>query len=286
MNGKRSAMLEPSKECIWGCGRSDFNQEHIVGKQFAKALDLAYPLAMQWADYWRMEHKLLEVVINDRVCTGCNGKWMKKLDDRVRAFMEASITEGEPVDISPANQLVLARWTIKVALLLMLWVHDECAQHPELLEAVRVQEPGRTDEPYVPVDHFLSIYKRQQPPAGVLIWIGAASDEIPDFFSSVSALSRPAEPSPERFGYYAMFALRHLIVYVVSGLQDPQDGLVGLDPANLAPRKLVPIWPRSTGPVHWPPAQEIAAADVGSLTASDPGFVENEPPAKIEPESA
>jgi|GEM_PF-6191976 hypothetical protein len=277
-------MLEPSTECIWGCGRSNFNQEHIVGKQFAKALDLPYPLAMRWADYWRMEHKLLEVVINDRVCTGCNGKWMKKLDDRVRAFMGPSITEGASVDISSANQLLLARWAIKVALLLMLWVHDECAKHPELLAATQAQEPGRTGEPYVPVDDFLSVYKRQRPPDGVLIWIGGASDEIPEFFSSVSALLRPAEPSPERFGYYAMFALRHLVVYVIAGIQDPNNGLAGFNPATLAPGKLVPIWPRSTDPVHWPPAQNMTAADVGSLTGSDPGFVESEPPPKVEPE--
>jgi hypothetical protein len=31
-------MLEPSTECVWGCGRSDFNEEHVVGKQFAKDL--------------------------------------------------------------------------------------------------------------------------------------------------------------------------------------------------------------------------------------------------------
>jgi hypothetical protein len=279
-------MLEPSTECVWGCRRSNFNEEHIVGKQFAKALDLPYPLAMMWADYWRMEQKLLSVVINDRVCEGCNGRWMRKLDDRVRKLMGPSITDGAPVDICSVEQLRLARWAMKVALLLMLWVHDECAKHPELLAATHAREPGRTDEPYVPVEHFADVGKRHRPPDGVLIWIGAASDELPDFFSSVSALSRPAEPSPERFGYYAMFALRHLVVYVIAGIQDPDSGLVGFDPTNLAPGKLVPIWPRSTGPVHWPPAQKITAADVGNLTASDPGFAVGEPPTKVEPEGA
>ena len=110
-----------------------------------------------------------------------------------------------------------------------------------LLEAVHAQEPGRTDEPYVPVDDFLSVFKRQRPPDGVLIWIGAASDELPDFFSSISALSRPAEPSPERFGYYSMFALRHLVVYTIAGIQDPNNGLIGFDPPNLTPDRLVPI---------------------------------------------
>jgi hypothetical protein len=276
-------MLGPSTECVWGCGRTNFNEEHIIGRQFAKALELPYPLAMRWADYWRMEHKLLAVVINDRVCEGCNSRWMKKLDDRARKLMGPSITECAPVDISSVEQLRLARWAMKVALLLMLWVHDECAKHPELLEAARAQEPGRTDEPYVPVEDFADVGKRHRPPDGVLIWIGAASDELPDFFSSVSALSRPAEPTPERFGYYAMAALRHLVVYVVAGLQDPDDGLAWFRPDNLAPGKLVLIWPRSTEPVHWPPPQKFTAADVGGLTAADPGF--GEPPAKVEPES-
>ena len=118
----------------------------------------------------------------------------------------------------------------------------------------------------------------------MLIWVGAASDEVPDFFASISALSRPAEPSPEQFGYYVMFALRHLVVYVVSGFQDPQDGLAEFDPVDFAPDKLVPVCPTSAEPVHWPPAQQITAADVADFTASDPGFVENKPPTKIAPE--
>jgi hypothetical protein len=273
-------MLAPSTECIWGCGRSNFNQEHVIGRQFAEAMNLPYPLVQQWADYGRLIHAL-EIVVNDRVCMGCNGRWMRKLDDRVRKLMGASITEGVAVDISSVEQLRLARWAMKVALLLMLWVHDECAQHPELLEAVRARE-GRTDEPYVPLDHFADVGKRHRPPDGVLVWIGAASDELPDYFSSVSALARPAKPVPERFGYYSMFALRHLVVYVLSGIQDANDGLVGFRPEILAPGKLVLIWPRSTEPVHWPPQQKVTTADVGSLTASEPDF--GEPPAEIEPE--
>jgi hypothetical protein len=269
---------------VWGCGRSNFNEEHIVGRQFAKALDLPYPLAMMWADYWRMEHKLLGVVINDRVCEGCNGHWMKKLDDRVRKLMGASITDGAPADISNGEQLRLARWAMKVALLLMLWVHDECDKHPELLEATRAQEPGRTDEPYVPMQDFAYVGDHHRPPDGVLIYIGAANDAVPDFYSSVSALSRPAEPGPERFGYYVLFALRHLVVYVVAGLQDPVNGIPGFHPSNLLPDKLALVWPQSPDSVHWPPPEEVTAEDIQALTAAEPGF--GEPPAEIEPESA
>ena len=97
-------MLGPSTECIWGCGRSDFNQEHVIGKQFAKAMNLPYPLVQHWADYGRLIHAL-EIVINDRVCTTCNGKWMKRLDDRIRTLMGPSITDDAAVDISSAEQL-------------------------------------------------------------------------------------------------------------------------------------------------------------------------------------
>jgi hypothetical protein len=284
MYDEGSAMLAPSTECVWGCGRSNFNEEHVIGRQFAKAMNLPDPLIMRWADYARQEHAL-EIVLNDRVCEGCNSRWMKKLDDRVRKLMGPSIIDGAPVDISSVEQLRLARWAMKVALLLMLWVHDECAEHPELLEATRAQEPGRTDEPYVPVDDFADVGRRHRPPSGVLIWIGAASDEIPDFFTSVSALSRPAEPVPERFGYYAMFALRRLIVFVAAGLQNALDGpLADIDPATLDLDKLVLIWPRSTASVHWPSAQALTATDVASFTGSHPSFAVSEPPAEVEPD--
>ena len=85
----------------------------------------------------------------------------------------------------------------------MLWIHDECARQPELIDAARRYDAGRSAEPFVPMDDFAYMGKRQRPPDHMLIWLGIGGDDLPDFFfPSTSALSAPASPAPERLGYY------------------------------------------------------------------------------------
>ena len=128
-------MSKRSNECVWGCGRADFNVEHVVGRQFARRLGLPYPLALRWAEYGRVQREL-EITLPQRVCSGCNGRWMKKLDDRVRGSIGESICSGAPVQIAAAGtKRQLACWAMKVALLLNLWVHDEAVNYPELVES-------------------------------------------------------------------------------------------------------------------------------------------------------
>ncbi|MGN6371528.1 MAG: hypothetical protein ACTHM1_00835 [Solirubrobacteraceae bacterium] len=283
-------MIGPSAECVWGCGRSDFNVEHVIGQQFAKALDLPYPMAMMWADYSRIEEQLLEVVLRDRVCTGCNGGFMKRLDDRMRRVMGSSITDATPTNLTEDQQTRVARWAFKVGLLLMLWVHDECARHPELLDAVRVSDPNRHADPLVPLGDFAYVGKRHLPPPHARIWLGAASEELPDYFSSVSALSRPASPRPERLGYYVIFALRHLVVYILAGTPEHGDVLsqaLGrfVAPEQFDPHRLVPIWPARHERRHWPPSTRLTAEDVAKLTGNSPRWGKGQPPAEVEPEA-
>jgi hypothetical protein len=118
-------VLGPSSECVWGCGRSNFNREHVIGRQFANSLDLPYPMVMRWGSYGRTGREL-EVVVENRVCEGCNGRWMKKLDDDVKDILGPSITDAAPVTLTPGRQKTVARWALKVGLPLMLWTHDEC----------------------------------------------------------------------------------------------------------------------------------------------------------------
>jgi hypothetical protein len=153
----------------------------------------------------------------------------------------------------------------------MLWIHDECDKQPTLLEAAQARD-GRAGEPYVPLEDFQMVYRHQRPPDRALIWIGDAGEHIPAFAASISALSRAADAGLERVGYYVLFVLRHLLVYVVAGLQDPETGIPGFDPDTLAPTKLIRIWPQSPQPVHWPPPETLVLADIARLTASDPGW--------------
>ncbi len=284
-------MLGPSDGCVWGCGRTNFNVEHVIGRGFANRLDLPYPLVIRWSEYGRVEGTL-QVVVNDRVCEGCNGGFMRRLDERMRTIMGASITDKAPVDLTEDQQTRVARWAFKVAVMLMLWVHDQREQHPELLRAAHEADPdGRLGEPYVPLDDLAYFGKRQLPPEHVRIWIGAATEVMPDIFQSVSALSRPVDPAPERLGYYVVFALRHLVVYVLAGTTDHGDVLrqaLGrfVDPAHFAPEVLVPVWPTTEKRRHWPPARELTKAGLEGFTGASFAWDEAEPPAKLESNGA
>lgn len=125
--------------------------------------------------------------------------------------------------------------------------------------------------------------RRQRPPDHVLIWFGVANNDLPPFFVSASALSRPAEPEPERIGYYVMFALRKLVVYVLAGSPRYGDVLrqaLGLsEPARLAIDALVPIWPVPDGEVRWPPPRALQTADIEKLTAARVTWADDYPAA-------
>lgn len=239
-------------------------------------------MVMRWGEYGRVE-KELEVVIKDRVCRVCNGRWMKKLDDRIAAIMRPSITEGTSIELDPTQQLLIARWAMKVGLLLTLWVHDEAARHPQL------PRPAPSGEhPYVPLDDFASVYRHQRPPERVRIWMGAVSD-TPSFVSTVSALRvrTNRNPRPVRAGYYVVFILRQLIFQVLACEQDYGTALFdAFDPAVVAPGTMLPVWPTSELPIQWPPAHKLVAADIAKLTRTHPRWAEGEPPSEVAPESA
>jgi hypothetical protein len=91
-------VIPPPGKCVWGCDSGQpLDREHIIAKHVAAALDVPYPVPMSWGDLRRAtgeriergqrEENALEIVLPDRVCKGCNGGWMKKLDDRMLRFM-------------------------------------------------------------------------------------------------------------------------------------------------------------------------------------------------------
>jgi hypothetical protein len=194
---KLDPMIPSSTHCVWGCGRSSLNAEHVIGKQFARRMDLPRPLVLRWGDYGRQQ-ETLEIVLRDRVCDVCNGHWMKKLDDQVRKLMGPSIVAGESITItSKAKHCVLARWSMKVALLLTLWFHDEAVRDPKLVDATM---PGHLEHPrplpYAPVDDFSTLHGRGRPSDRAMIWFGAADRPVPFFMVTNPLRARTGVGSP------------------------------------------------------------------------------------------
>jgi hypothetical protein len=272
--------IPDSTECVWGCGRSNFSAEHVIGRQFAKRMDLPHPLVLRWATYGREQRKL-EIVLRDRVCQRCNSRWMKKLDDHTREVMGPSITKAAPVTISSAAaRIKLARWALKVGLLLSLWFHDEAVRDPNLIKTTASMHPSRPASlPYVPLDEFAAVRLEKAPSQRAMVWFGAAGASIPDFFMVSNGLTIRQAPN-ERAGYSALFNLKELTVFVVVPASDHREDIAAAlgttNSSELHPDILVPVWP-CAGPIKWPPSRNVETADAERLIGASADWAATTP---------
>jgi hypothetical protein len=83
--------------CIWGCGRSNFNREHIIGRNVAKHLGVDYPTGVPLGD----------------------------------SPSQQEVPDAR-VELRKARQQRLGRWAVKIALLLQVWMHDLQEAEPDL----------------------------------------------------------------------------------------------------------------------------------------------------------
>jgi hypothetical protein len=256
----------PFGKCVWGCGRDNFNREHIVGQQIAKLLDLELPLTMHLGDFRRAGGEQIEVVLEDRVCVGCNGGWMHKLDDKMIAFMGDALSTSTPVRLNEFRQRILARWAVKVALLLEVYLHDEAIRVPIL------QAMGPF---FVPEDNFPALRKDHGPPKRTRVWVGGLEVATQPFtsHSNVITISGTREPhrDPRPIGYYSVFSLGP-VVFAVTGWEIGFDGAIPSEPnpTEVALGKMRAIWPADKKPVAWPPSSQVSVRDLANMTGVPP----------------
>lgn len=58
-------MTLPVGKCVWGCGRSNFDREHIIGRNVAKHMEVGYPVPVHLGD---SPQGGTETIIEGRVC--------------------------------------------------------------------------------------------------------------------------------------------------------------------------------------------------------------------------
>jgi len=262
-------------ECVWGCGSdAPFNQEHIIGRQFAKALGMPFPVPIKWGDIERSTgreimhgealEKELAICLDDRVCERCNGNWMKKLDDLTVRFMRPALEHEGRVQLESKKQLHVARWANKVGLLLALWFHDQPMDS-------RSHRKGRN---YVPANNFTRLYeKSRELPKYTRIWVGAIDPALPVSECFVTADSiRSASGS---VGYLAAFRLKR-IVFFVSRLDVTYDGPLEdwPNPERVTKdrRAMRRLWPTSERVIEWPPPARLQADDLDAVIKLAPGL--------------
>lgn len=247
--------------CIWGCGRSDFNREHIIGRNVAKHLGVRYPVPVRLGDSPALP---TETVLEDRVCQGCNGGWMENLDARMVEFMGGALAVDPVarVELPKGRQQRLGRWAVKIALLLQVWMHDLLEVQPDLdLEA-----------PHAAADHFLKLMGGY-PQAATRVWIGASPDFRGVPMASMSMTNWLPEPSPSGIdllvphGYHCVFTLRSVVFFVVGWDEGHKDAVAddALDGAKRFPGKLQQVWPAVPERVEWPPQGYLSPKEVSRL---------------------
>ena len=266
-------MIPPKGSCVWGCGSdAPFNQEHIIGRQFAKALGMPFPVPIKWGDIERSTGREimhgetteseLAICLDDRVCKRCNSNWMKKLDDLTARFMRPALEREGRVYLDAKKQLHVARWANKVALLLALWFHDQPMD----------PRSHRKERNYVPADNFTRLYGRSKElPKYTRVWFGAINPplSVSECFITADSITS----AHGRVGYLAAFRLKR-IVFFVSGLDVSYDGPLEdwPNPERVIRdrRAMKRLWPLNEQVVEWPPPARLQADDLASVVKLAP----------------
>jgi hypothetical protein len=255
----------PRGTCVWGCGRTRFNKEHIIGKQIAKGLKITLPVQLCYSGFEGQNERTLEVVLRDRVCKTCNGGWMKKLDDRLMTFMSSAFANGDTVVLTPYRQKTLAFWAFKVALLLELFSHEHI--------------PERHVD--VPAAQFTQLYRHQQPPDRSKVWIARAdTSSLPIAHSGGIYLFSPQgkarvedirRSGAAPIAWAFTFHVGQVFAYVFGweeGLPPPDGSRY--DPMMNLAKSFVQVWPKSLDDLTWPPEQPLTNAEITILLQRPP----------------
>jgi hypothetical protein len=268
-------VIPPAGECVWGCESGQpFNCEHIIGRQFAKAIGMPFPVPISWGEIERatgrdIEHGSavedeLAICTDDRVCERCNRRWMKKLDDRAVKALRPALRANERVYLDQKQQLTVSRWAVKVGLLLALWFHDQPTD----------PQSKRKGPVYVPADNFHRLYANSTSvPENTCVWLGAIDPGIPISECFIAAEGVNSRASGEPAGYYSIFRLRRVIFFVCGfSLQYKVPPAESINPLACMrdPRAMRRLWPPREAIVEWPPPTYLQADDHARLVQGQP----------------
>jgi hypothetical protein len=270
----------PPNTCVWGCGRRDFNAEHIVGLQVAKAMNTGWPLKAHWGDYETTFGKEgLEIVLVDAVCKGCNNGWMRKLDNRMMCFMGDTVRGDTPVTLTKPRQTTLAYWASKIALLFLIYQYDLNVKHQ-----LRGMGPFA-----IPYDNLHAVWKYNRAPKQTRVWVGARDrrDDVPFIHHDGTLFQPAANPHTatvamddgrqmREAGYRFLFTIQRLVFVVWGWYESYEAGELDAlgDPNEIVPDSMLPIWPADARERAWPPPHCLTSEEVAQICGTEPEWVQ------------
>jgi hypothetical protein len=248
----------PFEKCVW-CDRTDFNVEHIIGQQVAKAMGVDYPVTTfrrVGGQTHQEEDASGEIALEGRVCQTCNGNWMRRLDNKMMKFMYGPIRHGARVQLKQREQAILGFWATKVALLLALWQHDEAHRYPQPWAPI----------PFVPEDNLAFVSKHHKPPTRTRVWIADLQHpgRIVNYFICMSAAIPGLVDAPD-YGYYVVFNLGRVFFWVSGRELAHEGGIIDDNPEPIVPGAMRRIWPNAEQVAEWPPARTLMLDELPRL---------------------
>jgi hypothetical protein len=260
-------VVPPRGTCVWGCGRTNFNVEHIISRQVAKRIGIEYPVPTHLGEGVGRT----EIELKDRVCTACNAGFSRRFDERMIEFMGGPIKDGTRVTLTNGRQGRLGRWAIKTALLLQVWMEDLRELHPQL----------GLMRSHAPAEHFRKL-RAGHPAQDTRVWIGAFNHpQAPPMASFSGGIPLPEatvsgiELLADR-GYQVWFTLCSVVFFVVGWDDGHKDAVAddALDGAKNFPGKLHQIWPATAERIEWPPNSGLSTHQLADLFKTYPDWVQ------------
>ncbi len=192
-----------------------------------------------------------------QVCAACNEGWMSNLEEAAARVMKPLI-RGEPRILTPDDQVLLARWAAKTALVFEFAYASSAAN-------------------YIPASDRQWLRGNETPPASTTVWLAGHTGRRIAFHRSVPFEGSPADSvvggsigtsgtisRPE--AHSTTLAILHLVIKVF-GDSLPEERSLEL-PA-VTRDVVIKIWPRQLAAVLWPPPRALdddALFDFASIT--------------------
>jgi hypothetical protein len=193
---------------------------------------------------WLMPPFTLRV---NEVCRACNNGWMSELEEQAKPLLKPMIL-GKPTQLSERDQVTLATWAAKTAM-----VYQLTTKH----RAIRPYEY-----------EYLRLHLKPRSPAQV--WLATRTNEEPkpSIFGYRASGMAPTRGGPPRHeGYLITLAIGYFVAQVYGHDLEMDSEALWTRRGPLAP-SLQQIWPYAE-PAGWPPAQRVRRfTDLGE----DPEF--------------
>lgn len=229
--------------CAW-CGSTPLTREHLVpfwlGEVLADAFgdNEGYDFGFEFIDSdgsrtTRSHPQRRPEVVVKAVCEECNNGWMSSLEGQVRPFLEPMVRGGD-ARLAVADQVALARWAAKVAVLLDHYEDGAIVLgHDDLRQIYR--------DGIAPPSYHMRLAFRPEPGSQPFDFYVSGHHAAP---TGTTDLEAPTAPN----SFSVTLALGHVVIAIVGGpgMENHERWARGSDFPLM-------IWPPTPDGISWPP---------------------------------